>query len=89
MTQEQKDFIINNRLKMSIPKIVKASGVTTHHVRKFLRQNNLELNEDQKRHLRSLAQYEYLKTKPNKAKENKWCPDPWNRGLNTITMLMD
>ena len=87
MTSEQKDFIIKNRLKLSVPKIVKATGVSTHHVRKFLKENGLELNKEQKRHIRSLAQYEYLKNKPNKSKVRKWYADPWNRGLNTITML--
>lgn len=75
-TQEEKEFIAENRLKMTISEMAKVVETGTSKVQIYLRENGLSLTEDEKnaRGYRSTA------------KRSEWVLEPWNKGLNLITM---
>lgn len=86
MTPEQQKYIRDNRLDVSIPKMIIHLNTNTYQIRKFLRENNLELTEKEKRRIRSLAQYG---AKKHSTRLKNWTPDPWNKKLNLVTLLRD
>lgn len=103
LTPEQKTFITENRLELSMNDLSKALNLPYYRVKKFLKQNNLQLTKSQSQAIRVKKNQEARKLTNRAKRLNKthlllknrdlegfqppnWVNDPWNRGLNLVTM---
>lgn len=97
LTANDKLFIIENRHKMSMNELANHIGTHYQRVRNYMIENNLQLTKDQVQALR-IKKYketrgtadrpaETIEIKDQNYKGPQWTHQPWNRGLNLITML--
>lgn len=89
LTPEQKQFIRDNRLVLSMNQMVQILNVPISRVRNFMIKNKLQLDKDELYNLRSEQMKRSHKKRPRK--EDSYTPpphvpDPWNHGLNLHTM---
>jgi hypothetical protein len=100
LTPEEKIFITENRLEISMNQMSKQLNKSYSVIREYMIKNNLQLNRDQVEYLRQKCYretrgYDPLPRKadrePEPKKETgykapKWIPKPWDNGMNLITM---
>lgn len=79
LTEDQEEFIRNNRFNMSINAMCVEIGIGYAKGYKFMVKNNLILTEEENR------KRKLNKIKPEN-KSNEWVSEPWEYGLNLITM---
>lgn len=92
LTPVQVQFIEENRLNLSMVDLSKILGISFNKVRKYMIENGLKLTNEEVQRIRIEKTYGI---KPGDGKKEpkeetisrKWVPDPWNHGLNLITML--
>lgn len=95
LTSDQKVFILENRLKMSMVDMANHLATTYEMVRAYMKANNLSLTKEEVQIIRVAK---LMRNKPvsvvseglpknkSKVKRPEWVRDPWNHGLNLITM---
>lgn len=88
MTIEQQNFIRKNRLDMSMMRMAARLKKPYSQIRKYMIDNNLALMPCQVKALRLKTRQESSEAKETYI-EPEWVPDPWNYGLNPITMQPD
>ena len=89
LTSKQKEFIRANVKFDSINGMAKTMGVSYNLVRTYVHANNWNLSQEEIQKIRVKKITKHYKTnKPSPGYQPpKWVPDPWNHGLNLITML--
>jgi|SRR5690554_1261585 len=86
ITEEQQQFIRDNRLTMSMNDFVRTLGVPYSQVRSFMITNKLQLSNEEISALKGFKAEQWHRKKKLAKNQSKWVPDPWNHGLNLITM---
>lgn len=86
LTPEQQQFIINNRLKMSINDMVAELKVSYYMINSFMEANNLKLD---KKTVNSIKFKNKMLGKEAEIYNRKkdWVFDFWNSKINPITMF--
>ena len=87
LTQEQIEYIKDNRLKMSMNQMATDLKISFYQVSNYMKKNNLKVDKETVYKNRTLNQ---VKADPKRAegyKKEQWLFDIWNNKINPITMF--
>ena len=87
LTQEQKDYNKENRIKMSMNQMATDLKISFYSVSNYMKKNNLKVDRE------TIYKNKVLnipRSEPKRAegyKKEQWVFDIWNRKINPITMF--
>lgn len=87
LTQIEIDYILENRLKMSMNQMAFNLKVSFYQVRSYMKKNNLMVDKAVIYKFKSLNKVKKEPKKDEPYKKQEWVFDIWNHGINPITMF--
>lgn len=87
LTQEQKDYIKDNSLKMSMNQMATDLKISFYQVSNYMKKNNLKVDKEIVYKNRAINNNKAYPKRAEGYKKEDWLFDIWNNKINPITMF--